>query len=400
MRLQRRIQPFIFALLVIEFLDELVYSVREAAWPFLRADLQLSYTQIGLLLSLPAIIGIFIESFVGILGDTSLRRNLIRGGGVFFTAAAIFIGLSPNFALLFLAFALGYPASGAFVSLSQAALMDSDPARREHNMARWTFAGSLGVVLGPLLLSGFAALALGWRGLFISLGLLSAVILALVWRLPGLGVHMENLQADTHTRAAFPSRLKLAIQALRRKEVLRWIILLEFSDLMLDVLYGYLALYFTDVVGLTPVIAALAVGVWTGAGLLGDFLLIPLLERVSGLAYLRISIWAELVLFPAFLLAPWLQVKLVLVALLGLFNSGWYAILQGQLYTAVPGQSGAVMALNNVGGLFGKLIPLGIGIAAQRFGLGAAIWLLMLGPLALFIGVPNRFSHEGHEEKI
>lgn len=37
--------------------------------------------------------------------------------------------------------------------------------------------------------------------------------------------------------------------ALRQKEVLRWLVLLEFSDLMLDVLLGFLALYFVDVAG-------------------------------------------------------------------------------------------------------------------------------------------------------
>ena len=79
-------------------------------------------------------------------------------------------------------------------------------------------------------------------------------------------------------------------------------VLLEFSDLMLDVLYGFLALYFVDVVGFTASKAALAVAVWTGFSLLGDFLLIPLLEKVRGLNYLRFSVVAELILFPAFLL--------------------------------------------------------------------------------------------------
>jgi len=45
---------------------------------------------------------------------------------------------------------------------------------------------------------------------------------------------------------------------------------------MLDILYGFLALYFVDVVRVSPAFAALGVAVWTGLGLLGDFLLIPL----------------------------------------------------------------------------------------------------------------------------
>lgn len=38
-----------------------------------------------------------------------------------------------------MAFILFYPASGAFVNLSQATLMDSETDRHEQNMARWGF---------------------------------------------------------------------------------------------------------------------------------------------------------------------------------------------------------------------------------------------------------------------
>ena len=106
--------------------------------------------------------------------------------------------------------------------------------------------------------------------------------------------------------------------ALKRGEVWRWLLLLEFSDLMLDVLLGFLALYFHDVVGLTETQAAGAVFVWLLVGLAGDFLLIPLLEKVDGLKYLRTSVVLELLLFPAFLLAPWVWAKLVLAGLLAI----------------------------------------------------------------------------------
>jgi MFS transporter, FSR family, fosmidomycin resistance protein len=118
-------------------------------------------------------------------------------------------------------------------------------------------------------------------------------------------------------------------------------------------------------------------------------MIIPLLEKVPGLNYLRFSVIVELLLFPAFMLVPNLWAKLVTVGLLGLFNSGWYAILQGNLYSSMPGQSGTVIAISNIIGLFGKLIPFGIGLAAERFGLGSAMWLLLAGPLALFIGLPK-----------
>ncbi len=376
-----------FPFLLIEFLDELVFGVQEAAWPLIRTDLHLNYVQIGLLLSIPGIVSAVIEPFLGILGDVWKRRMLILGGGMVFFLACLLTGLSTGFAILMFALCVFYPASGAFVSLSQAALMDTDPNRHEQAMARWTFAGSLGVVLGPLLLSGMAFIGFGWRGVFIALAGMSVLVLLFAWR---------RLPKDSQDVPSLPRfsdvwiGLRGALSALRRSEVLRWLMLLEFSDLMLDVLLGYLALYFVDVVGLRAGQAALGVAVWTGLGLLGDFLLIPLLERIHGLKYLSWSVVIEFLIFPAFLLVHDLFAKFILLGLLGLFNSGWYAILKGRLYSSLPGKSGTVMTLENVFGLLGKLLPFGIGLAAQFLGLQFAMWLLLLGPIALLVGLPRR----------
>ncbi|HEX7541981.1 MAG TPA: MFS transporter, partial [Anaerolineales bacterium] len=263
--------------LLIEFIDELIFGVTGAAWPLIRTDLHLNYIQIGLALSLPGIIGNIIEPFLGILGDVWKRRVLILGGGVFFALACFLAAISHNFLILLISFIIFNPSSGAFVSLSQATLMDSDPSRHEHNMARWTFAGSVGVFLGPLLLGGAAYIGFGWRGVFFVLAGLAVLVLAGAWRLLP---RPSAVHPPLPTLSSVWVGIYNAFNALKRGVVLRWLILLEFSDLMLDVLYGFLALYFVDVAGFTASKAALAVAVWTGFSLLGDFLLIPLLEKV------------------------------------------------------------------------------------------------------------------------
>ncbi len=372
--------------LLIEYLDEFVFGIADAAWPLIRTDLGLTYVQVGLALSLPSIIGNLVEPFLGILGDVWRRRLLILAGGIFFALALALTGASHTFALLLFSFILFNPSSGAFVSLSQATLMDLEPERHEQNMARWTFAGSLGVFTGPLLLGGFLALGWGWRPAFWALAALTTLFLFFAWKqVP----HAGAPHADFPSVHAFLDSLREALAEFKRPEVVRWLVLLEFSDLMLDVLYGFLALYFVDVAGFKPAQGAIAVAVWTGVGLAGDFLLIPLVERVRGLAYLRWSVLLELVLFPAFLLVqnPW--AKLMLVGLLGFFNTGWYAILSGRLYSNLPGRSGTVLVLSNLAGLLGRLVPLAIGLAAQAFGLGTAMWLLLAGPLALLVGLPH-----------
>ncbi len=383
---------FTAVLLAVEFLDELVFGVREAAWPLIRTDLGLSYAQIGLLLGLPNLLASIIEPVLGILADTWKRWVLVVGGGLCFTLAAFLTGLSPNFALLMLSFLLFYPASGAFVSLSQATLMDLDPARHEQLMARWTLAGSIGVVGGPLLLGAAALVGVNWRGVFLALGVLSLLFTVIVWRQPRLRAKRVATDEDDE-EAGLVGGLRAGVRqawaALRRRAVLRWLTLLTFSDFMLDILLGFLALYFVDVVHVSPALAGTAVAVWSAAGLLSDALIIPLLERVRGLTYLRYSAAAMAVLFVGFLLVPWFPAKLALLALMGLANAGWYAILMGQLYSTMPGQSGTVVAVNSAFSLLAGLVPALLGWVAESAGLPVTMWLLLLGPIALLIGLPR-----------
>lgn len=373
--------------LIIEFLDELVFGVGEVALPLMRDDLALTYTQIGLLLSLPGIIAAFIEPLIGILGDVWKRRVLILTGGILFTVSLFMTAASHSFFLLLASFILFFPASGAFVSLSQASLMDSAPTRHEQNMARWTFAGSLGVLSGPLLLGLLVYFGLGWRGTYAALASFSALCLLAALR---------YLPPDKVSAPAFPSLrgvfdgFRAAFLTLKRGEVWRWLLLLEFADLMSDVLFSYLALYFVDVGQATAGQAGVAVTIWLAMGLATDFLFIPFIDRQRDLLrYVRTTALLETFAFALFLLVPGFLSKLVVVILVNLLNTGWYPVLQGRLYSSLPGQSASIMAISSVTAPLAKFFPFLIGFTADRFGLQTAMWLLLLGPVALLLGLPR-----------
>jgi MFS transporter, FSR family, fosmidomycin resistance protein len=373
--------------LAIELVDELIDGVWGAALPLIRADLHLSYVQVGMLLTIPGTVGSMIEPILGIWADISPRRQLILTGGVAFAVALLLVSFSHNFPLLLASFVLLNPASGCFVSLSQATLMDSEPTRHEQNMARWTLAGSLGNVIGPLILALSIAFHQGWQGAFFILAVLTVVVLCLLWKYP---ITTPTTSPSDQATASFWDGIYKAIEALRRSDVLRWLTLLQFSDLMLDVLHGFIALYFVDVVGASSTQASFAYTIWLGFGLVGDFLLVPLLERVRGLSYLKVSVLLVLGVYPAFLLIPNFPVKLILVGCLGFLNAGWYSILQGQVYSAMPGQSGTVITLSNVFGLVGGFAPLALGFVAQQVGLQSTMWMLIAAPIALLIGLSRR----------
>jgi FSR family fosmidomycin resistance protein-like MFS transporter len=389
----RRVSWFVFFILVIEFLDEFIFGYQGAALPIIRQELNLNYIQIGLLFTIPDIVATCIEPFIGILGDTKWRKTLIILGGIGFAIAVFAYGISVTFIGLLFATILFFPSSGAFIGMAESALMDSDPSRHEQNMARWTFAGSLGVVVGSLTLGFVAQVGVSWRIAPIVLAVITLLVVLAIVRyrfMPNSDASHDDEEDDEEEPMTFRQSFTKALQALRRIEVVRWLVLLEFSDLMTDILFGYLALYFVDVVGLGNAEAALAVAVWTTVGLVGDFALIFLLERVKGLVYLRYSIMLEFVLYIAFLLVPSFTIKLIILGFLGFFNAGWYAILKGELYSVMPGQSSTIITLTNIVGIVATVIPLVIGIVAENFGLGVAMWMLLAGPIALYFGIPWR----------
>lgn len=376
--------------LLIEFIDELVFSVGEIALPFIRDDLQLTYTQIGLLLSLPGIIAAFIEPFIGILGDVWKRRVLIITGGVLFTFSLLMTSASSSFLFLLTSMIVFNPSSGAFVNLSQASLMDSAPERHEQNMARWAFAGSIGVLAGPLLLGLFVYFGLGWRGTYAALASFSALCLFAALR---------YLPPDTVATPSLPSMrvifdgFRAAFASLKRADVWRWLLLLEFADLLGDVLFSYLALYFVDVGRATETQAGIAVTAWLALGLITDFLFIPFIDRqTDSMKYIRRTALLQIFALAGFLLVPGFIPKLVVVIFVNLLNTGWYPILQGRLYSSLPGQSASVMAIGSVTAPVAKFFPFLIGFLADQFGLQTAMWILLFGPIALLIGLPRNHA--------
>ena len=322
-----------------------------------------------------------IEPLLGLLSDTGHRRRVILGGGGSFILALILFAAAPNFAVLLAATSLFYPASGAFVSVAQATWMDLEPTSTERNMGRWVLAGSIANVLGPVALLAAVALGSGWRAATLAAAIVSVPILISASRLS----YPEPHPGSVDLRAA----LRGAIATIREREIIRWLTLLQLTDLLQDVFLGFVALYLVDVGQASPGSAALGVGILAAAGLIGDALLLPVLRRVDGIRYLRWSAAAALVAYPAFLLTGSVTTKLSLLIPIGILRAGWYSIPQARLYAALPGRGGTIVALGAPADFAGAILPLMIGIVAQRIGLAFAMWLLLAAPLALLSLLPR-----------
>jgi MFS transporter, FSR family, fosmidomycin resistance protein len=406
-RFTRRGLGGLYAALAVELVDELVDGTKSAAMPLIRHDLSLSYLQIGLLAAVPLLVGSVLELPVGVLsGNGSRRRRFVLAGGLIFIASVLAAGLATSFTGLLIALTIFFPASGLFVSLTQAGLMDSAPDRQAQHMARWTLAGSIGAVVGPVLVAVILGAGGSWRLAFVLIAGCSFAAWCAIARTspanpagsaaaePGDpdvdGGDDDNDDDDAaDDDLAWPG-WRAAASIVRRSGALRWLMLLEVADLLLDVLTPFLALYLVTVDHVSPSVAALAVAVRLGAGLAGDVILIRLLARQDSRRVIRASVWATLALLPAFLVMPGLGLKLVTLAALTIATAPWYSVLQAELYGSLPGRSGLAVSLTSASGLVGALGPLAVGLLAQRFGLSWAMTSLCIVPVLMVAVVPRR----------
>ncbi len=372
------------AALAVELVDELVDGTKSAALPLIRQSLALSYGQIGLLASVPLLLGSLLELPLGVMAGHGRRRRLaVLVGGAVFILTLVAAATARSFAGLLAAFVIFFPASGAFVSLTQSGLMDADPGRHEQHMARWELAGSAGAVAGPFVLIAVLAAGGGWRSAFGVLALAAAVAWLGVARNPP-----RPAPGDGHpARPGAAAAVRPVLAALRRPGVARCLVLLQACDLLLDVLTGFVAVYLVDVVHATPGQAALGVAIRLGAGLAGGAAVVWALHRVRGLTLLRVSAAAAAVLCPGFLLVPGTGFKLLLLGGLSVATAPWYPLLQARLYGSLPDASGIAVSLSSAAGLLGGAGPLAVGFLAQRFGLAWALAGLAAVPWFVLAGL-------------
>jgi MFS transporter, FSR family, fosmidomycin resistance protein len=376
-------------LLTTALLDEFALGMLTVALPLARVSLHLSYTQAGTLFTVGTLSSLLLEPPINLASDRGSKRRFVLGGMLALAAGLALAGVAHDFLVLAVAFALIFPATGAAVSLSQAALIDAAPGRAPHTMARWTLFSSVGDLLAPLGVAAAAAVGLGWSALcFIAAGFwLGAAAIALPQRFPSPAVAAEENSGASGERIGALEALRAAF---RERALLRWLTISLMATMLDEIFFAFVALHLHDDLGASESAVALALAAGTIGSMLGLVALHRLLHVMRGERLLPGTALLALAGVALLLLSrtAWLAALALFVVDLG--AASWYPVAEAAAYAALPGRSGLVRTTVGVTAPIEMVLPAIAGLVAGHFGAGAAVLMLGIAPLGVLLAAPSR----------
>lgn len=358
-------------------------------FPFLRADFDLGYTELGLIMTLfAAATGIF-QIPMGILVDRNGAFPVLLAGLTVLCLSIAGIGLTNSpWALGALAVLAG-SANSVFHPANYAILGSAvNPSRLGRAFGIHTFAGHFGNALAPITII-FLAVTWGWRTALVTVGAMGLMVTAAIFLSgdPGVGeTHAARRSARSANRGnnQEPSSLKFLFSAPLLKLFLFFVLTAAASNGMQTFSVTALVMLFdtplvTASAALTVFLFASSVGILAG-GILADFTRRH--DLVAALAFALTAVIIGIVgsvALPAFLL-------MLLLGTAGLLQGVIRPARDMLVHAAAPeGATGKVFGFVTTGiNVGGALMPLGLGWLVDR---GAAEWVFWLISLVMVLAL-------------
>ncbi len=186
-----------YVLIILSAINFINYVDRQiiiSLGPFIRRDLELTYTGFGWLITAFMLIHSLTSLPFGMLSDRWVRRKIIALGVFSWSAATFFCGLATNFAHLLVARAAVGIGEAAYTPPAHSLLSDAFPASERSRILGFF---NLGMFLGGavgLILGGVLGEILGWRACLYLVSVPGFVLGGLAWYL------REPPQATFHER--------------------------------------------------------------------------------------------------------------------------------------------------------------------------------------------------------
>ncbi|MBX2996920.1 MAG: MFS transporter [Caldilineaceae bacterium] len=279
------------------------------AIPFLRQELNLSYTVAGFHASAMAL-GMIVS---GLSADRAAarwgRRPIFWIGGAGMAMGAILLTFANRSIFTVLGAGLMGALGGMLIVTLQSGLSDRHGERRATAFTESNVVASMGALAAPSLIGAFQAATLGWRWALLVM-VLGWVVAFFQFRrvlIPEREDHSSHAAGKTSTRAA---------QRLPAQFWLLWGVI--FTAVAMEWCMGFWgAAFMQSSTGLTPTGASAAMSIFFGAIVIGRFMGSRLTRRYESMSMLLTALLLVGIGFPFFWLSPSIP-----LALGGLFVTG------------------------------------------------------------------------------
>jgi len=249
---------FIFA----HFGHHVVGAMLRPLMPMIRTDFDLSYTQVGYLISAFAVTSGIAQLPAGWLADRFGARIMVAVGVSGVAIAGLLVGLSQSFISLIIFLIIAAILGGGYHPASSAAISTiTAPERRGRALGIHLIGGSSSFWVIPLLAAPIAA-AWGWRASYITLAIPVILLGILLYILIG-----KRTVADAQKIVKNGEETNPATEKIRWRQILPVIIMSVSMGTMIQSIGAYFSLYAVDYFGLAEAAAAMLVAISPAVGL-------------------------------------------------------------------------------------------------------------------------------------
>jgi len=349
--------------------------------PFVQPDLGFSNTEVGLLASAFSLTWAIAGVLVGGFSDrTGMRKPILIAVTLVFAVCSALSGLVTSFVMLFAVRLLMGIAEGGVLPVSQSlTVVEVSPERRGAAMGFMQNFGSnlLGSTAASLILVPFAV-HFGWRKSFFLAAIPGIVSALLIWWV------VREPSPEAKVPGAIEARLTLG-EALGNRNILLCVLISILLVSHLVIGFVFLPLFLVNVRGLTPETMGALIGVLGVSAAIAGFVA-PGISDWVGRRPTMIFVCFTGVILPV----VGLYFQGSVWALGALFYAGWTVVGAFPLFMAtIPSETvdarhtatalGLIMGVGE--GVGGALAPTLAGMAADRYGLNAPLWIMFCLPI-------------------
>ena len=185
-------------------------------FPLIRAELEVSYTSLGLLMGIFYLVSGVMQTPAGFLVDRIGARPVLLGGLGLLAGATALFGFAPSYETMVLLAILGGLGNSVFHPADYAIMSATvSPGRMGRAFSVHTVGGHVGYAMAPVVMVTLGT-ALGWRGALVAAGIVGiVVVLVLIARMDvGADARAAQQEADGVAMAGVRTFLQPAMLSL------------------------------------------------------------------------------------------------------------------------------------------------------------------------------------------